>query len=1021
MKPKEKQLIQKINALVVLVASAASLLIPAAQADDIEALFSAPRKSNILLILDVSGSMGWSTDGQTRISQMKNAINTIIDNQSGDSQIGFSYFGGEVGSGIKWPISRIDSDAHDLDPDIPAGTSVGQVIKYMSQALTPSGNTPSADALFEAALYFRGEEPHRGNGQNESFGSWNTASNPPQYTGGTSIGAGVRPDWDPTRPDGQHSANPITIDNGDPKKYLSPINECQANAIIFLSDGAPTRNNVKPQIKTLLEDNYGVDSYSCETFSNFPSQGQCAPDLVKFLAENDQISDVPGSKVRTYTIGFHLGGTSSAANFMRILAEKGDGKAFSASDTNSLVTAINAILQDVAKGQRTFTGVSTSVDRNSLKSSNRVFMPVFEPNQNIAWEGNVKGYFLQDSVLVDLTGEVATTVQNGGNTFKETATSFWSDSADGNETLLGGLRNRLDPDSRKIYVLTDPDENSNITLGDGHHNLKTSNTDLSSSHEDTAKALLGLPDSASYSDVRKLIEWMRSARMGDPLHSRPSVIDYGGSIGNVLFIGTNQGYLHAFDVNKPTQENDTTGGDELFAFMPYEHLSKQFQAYRNDVSDDHIYGNDGDLRFWVRDINGDGNITGEDKVYLFFGMRRGGDAYYGLDVTDPDDPKVMWRIKAGDSGFEKLGQTWSAPALVKVKNGNSDPRTVLVFGGGYDTAQDLRAQSRKNSDSVGMGVYIVDPITGQLLNSIGGNNKFNIRVNGMNHAVPSDIRVIDIDADGKADRMYFGDMGGDLWRIDIDGTEDITSSHALSGYKLAALSSNTSNSNRRFFYPPAVAWTFHDQEKKLAVAIGSGYRAHPLEKVVNERMHVIFDAHADDIPDTAPDALVPDDLENVTSNLIQEGDSVSTRTAALEALNAAQGWFIDFSTGEKSLSQPIIFENKLLFTTFSPGSSELCSLSNTTNRYYAINLNDGTALETLHNPETDNHNRSVILQDNIHTIAPEPQIVFYDKQIDPDDPDAGSMGCASFLTGLGKADERCADPKRVYWRETEKE
>ena len=89
------------------------------------------------------------------------------------------------------------------------------------------------------------------------------------------------------------------------------------------------------------------------------------------------------------------------------------------------------------------------------------------------------------------------------------------------------------------------------------------------------------------------------------------------------------------------------------------------------------FGLDGAPIVWVVDNNNNGKIEPSspenDKVYLFFGERRGGRDIYAFDVTpaslltDPNatsgiEPKFLWRIKGGVAGdFAGLGQTWSYP------------------------------------------------------------------------------------------------------------------------------------------------------------------------------------------------------------------------------------------------------------------------------------------------------------------------------------------------------------------------
>src|SRR5690606_12940907 len=104
-------------------------------------------------------------------------------------------------------------------------------------------------------------------------------------------------------------------------------------------------------------------------------------------------------------------------------------------------------------------------------------------------------------------------------------------------------------------------------------------------------------------------------------------------------------------------------------------------------------------------------------------------------------------------------------------------------------------------------------------------------VSDMQWAVPSNISVVDKNFDSVADYLYFGDLGGQVWRVDLN-EGDITDSEV---HRIAALSGSCAGTNRRFFYPPAVAYVKDDQgDEHLYVTIGSGYRAHPLDESVDD-------------------------------------------------------------------------------------------------------------------------------------------------------------------------------------------
>ncbi len=459
--------------------------------------------------------------------------------------------------------------------------------------------------------------------------------------------------------------------------------------------------------------------------------------------------------------------------------------------------------------------------------------------------------------------------------------------------------------------------------------------------------------------------------MGDPLHAKPVLVTYGGTEANpdiTLYMTTNDGYLHAIDIDD---------GHERFAFVPPAMLPNLKTIYVNSGSDPKSYGLDGSITAWVKDHNGNGIIEtpdgdgNNDHVYLYFGQRRGGTHYYAIDVSDRAKPKYLWSITGGAGDFHELAQTWSAPRHTRIKLYNAgtsklEPRDVVIFAGGYDTDQDTSATAR-TADDTGRAVYMVDAKTGALVWWAGSSNiavaaspQPNLKLTGMDYSIPSDVRIIDVNGDHIADRLYVGDMGGQLWRLDIDNKNNTGTTNLVTAARMADLQKTgpsatpDASHNRRFYYPPDVALMIPPGEDSyLSIAIGSGYRAHPLNTTVQDRFYMVKDPNpfgppadgndADSDPDY-PATIVESDLFDATTN-----------PSDLTGLKTAKGWLVkltDFSAdasktgsfvGEKVLARATTFGSKVMFTTFTPvasASANACAPSQGTAKVHAMNVHD---------------------------------------------------------------------------------
>jgi type IV pilus assembly protein PilY1 len=444
-------------------------------------------------------------------------------------------------------------------------------------------------------------------------------------------------------------------------------------------------------------------------------------------------------------------------------------------------------------------------------------------------------------------------------------------------------------------------------------------------------------------------------QLGDPLHSQPASVVYGPGVRDgLIFFGTNDGFLHAIDI---------ATGVERWAFIPrQEFLNEQVQLWEDDPLSGKHYGIDGNIRVFMK-ADGDNLIEAGEKVYLFFGMRRGGSSYYALDVTNPLAPQLMWRLDT--TNLPGIGQSWSTPVPTKINvagaTQNAD-KYVLVIGGGYDPDQDNDAVT---ADAIGNSIYIVDMISGARLWHGSGNTvtagtgrTFATSNKSMSYSIPGDIRVLDMNNNGFADRMYAADMGGQVWRFDI--TNGATAANLVDGGVIAQLgaapnhAAATAENRRRFYNAPDIAFVNTPTDNFIHIGIGSGHREHPLGTAVRDRFYALRDYGLGAKPQSYFDGLTPTIDTSAPSPAPQTG-VIPITTPGQIVPKGSRGWRLDLNLdgwiGEKVLSEARTIQNEIFFSTYRPGSTAVsCTPQAGTNRHYRMALLNGSPVLNLDGP-----------------------------------------------------------------------
>ena len=920
--------------------------------DDSDASVQRP---NVLIILDNSPSMVWYGVDGTYLSdrQVNNPLTRanvarriVIDLINDNPEVDFalqlfnansnSKDGGRIVFGLK---------------DLSQGTNRADLISILDNDTNNSNNnyksfagngTPLCETLYETYRYLSGGYLYYGN---------------------------------------DDTSTPQSIISSE--KYTSPFAGITCNKeinIIYITDGDPTiDDDANNKVKTLTgTDN--SDAYIVSGERNFfgvLGRWMATRNWLKLTGYDEHtklntgISDTQKSEivatVKIHTVGF--GSSIGATNLLKLAARDSEvavpssgyhslpagGEYYPATTGDALKDALDGVILTVLANS---TLTSASVSANSFdrtQTLDAVYYGMFEPSTAARWQGNLKKYKIVNGEQKDANGNA---VIDATGEFDEDSKSFWSDVDDGNEVAEGGVAEML-----RATATIDRTLLTDVTLGADGKLTEFSESKVTAEYDTNDKLIEKFELSLSeVTDIDNYIKWamgvdvdavdynstsptVRADIFGDPLHSKPIVINYGDEDGNSrIVVGTNAGVLHMFEDVSDTEVK------ENWAYLPKEFFKNIKPLRENAIAvNNKIYGLDGEITLHINDSNNNGKVDGDDTAWLFFGVRRGGSSYYALDITTPGTPKLMWHIEnTGAGAFNKLGLTFSQPQVVKSAFNTVDTdQLVVIFGGGYDTKKDNSGPNTVN-DTNGAAIYMVNARTGALIFK---------KSTGENNGIASSIASLDSDSDGFVDRLYVGDTGGNLWRLDMPD-ENIDNSSII---KLASLAGATDAEDRRFFYQPSIVRTYiletydigTESSPKIvkqevpydAILLGSGDRATPIDGDTDDMFFMIKDKYIKTQKFGASATTIPTTI--TLSGLYDYTDDpfngypilTSAQEAMLVDASEMSGWYFDLEqTGEKNSGKAIVINNVVYFTTYTPSSATSCSVVPGDAWLYAVDL-----------------------------------------------------------------------------------
>ncbi len=417
----------------------------------------------------------------------------------------------------------------------------------------------------------------------------------------------------------------------------------------------------------------------------------------------------------------------------------------------------------------------------------------------------------------------------------------------------------------------------------------------------------------------------RASRLGDIVHSSPLFVGapstpYPDNIEStaystfvnssaknrqqVVYVGANDGMLHAFD----TENN----GRELFAYMPNLLFSTAGGRGLHYLSDTTY------LHKWYVDLSAtaaDVYLSGEWKTLLIGGLRGGGKGLFALDITDPENfatSDVLWEFTNAN-----LGYTFSEVRVGKLNNG----KWAAIFGNGY------------NSDPTGDGhaklfvVYLdgsnlTNPViidTGAGSMASGSCSNASSDCNGL-----SSPALADLNGDGKIDRVYAGDLHGNMWAFDLSSSTTTSWAPDYGSTPLArACTTATCNAGNRQPITSRPSLARHKIERSnstspnLMVFFGTGqYLAtNDSDSTLQQTYYGIWDSGTGGVTRTD---LQVQTIGTDTSN----GYNVRTLSDNSVNYNTKKGWYIDLpTTKERVVTGSTAIGDLVFFNTMIPSTS----------------------------------------------------------------------------------------------------
>jgi type IV pilus assembly protein PilY1 len=334
---------------------------------------------------------------------------------------------------------------------------------------------------------------------------------------------------------------------------------------------------------------------------------------------------------------------------------------------------------------------------------------------------------------------------------------------------------------------------------------------------------------------------------------------------------------------------------------------------------------------------------------LVGGLRSGGKGLFALDITDPGDftettanaeQLALWEFSSDDD--DDFGYSYSEPTIVMMANGE----WAVIVGNGYNNTGDGNAKL--------FILFIDEGVDGTW--SSGDYVEIDTGIGADSLGVPNGLstpRAVDLDGDKVVDRVYAGDLQGNMWAFDVSHNNknqwDVAHKNGSTDEPLFTAEDSDGNA-QPITSAPIVAENSNvgGDDPDIIVFFGTGKYIEETDKVSTNVMsyYGVLDNGEDEGGQTRSQ-LTPRELYSTSTTRVISGATMNW--------SSSRGWYFDFvdqadsssavvELGERVISNSLITNDVLLFNTVIPtvANSDPC-VSNSESWIMAVDLNTGKA------------------------------------------------------------------------------